>query len=76
MDDRLLEELIEDYERMLGIISSRLLELKAMRKGERTSITRKNSVKDMIEAKRKEIMAQVDAAPRNAPINRSKKKDA
>jgi hypothetical protein len=60
-DELLLDKIIEDYERLLGIITNRLNELKAMKKGEKVdSEVVKDSIKKKIEEKRKEIMAQVE----------------
>lgn len=75
MDRNLLDEIIEDYEKMLGIIAGRLNELKAMRRGGKTNNIAGNSIKNQIEAKRREIMAQVENVKGNVSINRSKSKD-
>ena len=73
MDKNLLEEIIEDYERMLGIISNRLNQLKALSKGGKVNV-RNDSIRDQIEAKKREVMAQINTM-RGASINRSKKND-
>lgn len=66
----ILDEVIEDYERMLGIITNRLNELKAIKRGGK--VANNNLVKDRIETKRQEILNQIEMAKRNLPINRSK----
>ncbi len=59
---------------MLGIITSRLNDLKTMKRGGKIN-TPDNSIKDIIDAKRREIMAQMELAKGNVPMNRSKKHD-
>lgn len=73
MEDKLLEEIIEDYERLLGIVSNRLNELKAMRRGDGKTDSCSGPIKRQIERKRKEILAQVETA--RAATIRSKEKD-
>jgi hypothetical protein len=74
MNDQLLDEIIEDYERLLGIIANNLNKLKSIRRGEEIESPVGNSIKEKIESKRREIMKQVESA-RNMTVNRSKKKD-
>jgi hypothetical protein len=62
MDKDILNGIIEDYERMLGIITHRLNQLKTLRGGKKVSAVSSigNSIRDEIEAKRKEFMKESD----------------
>lgn len=64
-DEDILEDVIEDYERILGIITNRLNQLKMLRKRKDASTTYRHrgvnhSVGDMVAEKRRQTMQDVE----------------